>query len=104
MTNGTNPLKLRSIHHVELWVGNAKQAAYYYQNAMGFSQFAYAGLETGSREFTSYALRQGKATLVLTTPLADGGPMQDHLRKHGDAVRDIAFHVGDADAAFAEAV
>jgi 4-hydroxyphenylpyruvate dioxygenase len=104
MTNGTNPLKLRSIHHVELWVGNAKQAAYYYREAMGFSQFAYAGLETGSRDVTSYALRQGKATLVLSTPLSAAGPMQEHLRKHGDAVRDIAFHVGDTDAAFAEAV
>ena len=57
MTNGTNPLKLRSIHHVELWVGNAKQAAYYYRNALGFSQFAYVGLEIGSRDVTSYALR-----------------------------------------------
>lgn len=100
MTNGTNPLKLRSIHHVELWVGNAKQAAYYYRNALGFSQFAYAGLETGSREVTSYALRQGKATLVVSTPLRTEGPMQEHIRKHGDAVRDIAFHVADCDAAF----
>ncbi len=104
MTNGTNPLKLRSIHHVELWVGNAKQAAYFYREAMGFSQFAYAGLETGSRDTTSYVLRQGKATLVLTTPLGTSGPMLDHIRRHGDAVRDIAFHVGDTDAAFAEAV
>jgi 4-hydroxyphenylpyruvate dioxygenase len=104
MTGGTNPLSLRSIHHVELWVGNAKQAAYYYRNAMGFAEVAYAGLETGSREVTSYALRQGKATLVLSTPLTSSGPMQEHLRKHGDAVRDIAFHVNDTDAAFHEAV
>ena len=99
-----DPLKLRSIHHVELWVGNARQAAYYYRNAFGFSQFAYSGLETGSRDVTSYALRQGKATLILSTPLTADHPMHEHLRKHGDAVRDIAFHVGDADAAFAEAV
>ncbi len=44
----TNPLKIRSIHHVELWVGNAKQSTYFYRNGLGFSQFAYAGLETGS--------------------------------------------------------
>jgi 4-hydroxyphenylpyruvate dioxygenase len=99
-----NPLHLRNIHHVELWVGNAKQAAYFYRNALGFSQFAYAGLETGSRDVTSYALRQGKATLVLSTPLTADHPMQEHLCKHGDAVRDIAFHVADADAAFREAV
>jgi 4-hydroxyphenylpyruvate dioxygenase len=104
MTQGANPLKLRSIHHVELWVGNAKQAAYFYRHAFGFSQFAYSGLETGARDSTSYALRQGKAALVVKTPLSDSGPMAEHLRRHGDAVRDIAFHVADADAAFEQAV
>lgn len=104
MTNGTNPLQLRSIHHVELWVGNARQAAYFYRNALGFSQFAYAGLETGSRDVTSYAMRQGKANFVLSTPTGNNGFMTEHLRRHGDAVRDVAFHVGDADAAFEAAV
>jgi 4-hydroxyphenylpyruvate dioxygenase len=99
-----NPLGLRSIHHVELWVANARQASYFYRNAMGFSQFAYAGLETGSRNAARYALRQGKATLVLSTPLTTEGVMQEHLRRHGDAVRDIAFHVEDADQAFQTAV
>ena len=99
-----NPLKIRSIHHVELWAGNAKQAAFYYRNALGFTQFAYAGLETGSRRMTSYALRQGKANIVITTSLEAGGFFTEHLRKHGDAVRDIAFHVNDADAAYREAV
>ncbi|MBC8166075.1 MAG: 4-hydroxyphenylpyruvate dioxygenase [Bryobacteraceae bacterium] len=104
MANETNPLKLRSIHHVELWVGNARQAAYFYRQALGFSQIAYAGLETGSRDVTSYALKQGKAMLVLSTPLGTSGPVTDHIRKHGDAVRDIAFVVENADAAFTESV
>ena len=95
---------LLSIHHVEIWCGNAKQAAYYYRQALGFDQIAYAGLDTGSREFTSYALRQKKATLVLSTPLGTEGPMTEHIRSHGDAVHDIAFHVDDADAAYAEAI
>ena len=56
----TNPLKIRRIHHVELWVGNAKQSAFFYRNGLGFSQFAYAGLETGSRSVTSYALQTGQ--------------------------------------------
>jgi 4-hydroxyphenylpyruvate dioxygenase len=99
-----NPLRLKSIHHVEFWVGNAKQAAFYYRNAFGFSQFAYAGLETGQREVTSYALEQGKARLVLSTALTPDHPIADHVRTHGDGVRDIAFHVEDADAAFHEAV
>jgi 4-hydroxyphenylpyruvate dioxygenase len=58
----TNPLKLKRIHHVEFWVGNAKQAAYFYRKAFGFSQAAYLGLETGNRRRCSYALRQGQTT------------------------------------------
>jgi 4-hydroxyphenylpyruvate dioxygenase len=99
-----NPLKLRQIHHVEFWVGNAKQAAFYYRHAFGFSQFAYAGLETGQREMASYALRQGRARLVLRTPLTPDHPAADHIKLHGDGVRDIAFQVDDADKAFQEAV
>ncbi len=99
-----NPLRLRSIHHVELWVGNARQAAYYYRRAFGFAPFAYAGLETGRRDATSYALQQGKARLVLTSAFDPDDPVSDHVRRHGDGVRDIAFLVDDADAAFAEAV
>jgi len=99
-----NPLRLKSIHHVELWVGNARQAAYFYRQAFGFSQFAYAGLESGRRDAASYALQQGKARILLTTPYGPDDPLGDHLRLHGDGVRDICFHVDDADAAFAEAV
>jgi 4-hydroxyphenylpyruvate dioxygenase len=99
-----NPLRLKSIHHVEFWVGNARQAAFYYRNAFGFSQFAYAGLETGQRDVTSYALQQGKARIVVSTALAPDHPVADHVARHGDGVRDIAFHVDDADAAFREAV
>ena len=61
-----NPLKLRQIHHVEFWVGNAKQAAYYYRKAFGFSQFAYSGLETGKREMASYALATGQGAAGLS--------------------------------------
>jgi len=99
-----NPLKLKSIHHVELWVGNAKQAAYFYRQAFGFSQIAYAGLETGQRDHTSYALSQGKARLMVSSPLDSTGPIAAHIAAHGDAVRDIAFQVEDADRAFEEAV
>ena len=91
---------LRGTHHVELWVGNAKQAAYYYRKAFGFSQIAYSGLETGNRENTSYVLEQGKIKLVLTTPLSSNNRITNHLRKHGDGVRDIAFHVDDVESCF----
>ena len=99
-----NPLKLKRIHHVEFYVGNAKQASFYYRNAFGFSQVAYSGLETGNRQAASYLLRQGRADILLTTPLNPSSPASEHLRRHGDGVRDIALHVEDADLAFEEAV
>ena len=97
-------MKLKSIHHVEFWVGNAKQATYFYRQAFGFSQIAYSGLETGARDRASYALAQGKARLLLTSPLDSSGPISDHIARHGDSVKDIAFVVDDADLAFGEAV
>src|SRR4051812_26071374 len=102
MSGGSLPLK--AIHHVELLVGNAKQAAYYYRHAFGFSQLAYAGPETEVKEQASYVLYQGDIRLVLSTPLLPQEPMAEHLRQHGDGVLDIAFLVDDVDACFAEAI
>lgn len=99
-----NPLGLKKIHHVEFYVGNAKQAEFYYRKAFGFSRAAYSGLETGNRETTSYLLKQNNVNFVLTTPLSPEHPAAEHIKKHGDGVRDIAFHVEDADDAFSEAV
>ncbi len=99
-----NPLGLKKIHHVEFYVGNAKQAEFYYRNAFGFSRAAYSGLETGNRETTSYVMRQNRVNLVFTTPLSEEHEAAEHIRTHGDGVRDIAFQVEDADHAFNEAV
>jgi len=99
-----NPLKLKRIHHIELWVGNAKQSAFYYRKAFGFSQMAYVGLETGERTHTSYAMAQGKAEIVLTSPSTTDHPAMEFMKKHGDGVRDICLEVPDAEAAFHEAV
>jgi 4-hydroxyphenylpyruvate dioxygenase len=103
MTN-KNPLGLKKIHHVEFYVGNAKQSEFYYRHAFGFSRAAYSGLETGNREATSYVLRQNRVNFVLTTPLNAEHYAAEHIKKHGDGVRDIAFQVEDCDAAFNEAV
>jgi 4-hydroxyphenylpyruvate dioxygenase len=102
--SGGNPLGLKRIHHVELWVGNAKQAAFYYRKAFGFSQIAYSGLETGNRQFASYVLAQNKVRFVISTPFDPAHPASEHIKRHGDGVRDIALLVEDADFAFAEAV
>jgi len=99
-----NPLGLKKIHHIEFYVGNAKQAEFYYRKAFGFSRAAYSGLETGNRETTSYLLRQNRVNFVLTTPLNPDHPAAEHIKQHGDGVRDIAFQVEDADHAFNESI
>ena len=96
----SEPLPLQGVHHVELLVGNAKQAAYYYRKAFGFSQIAYAGPETGVRDQASYVMAQGKIRLVLSTPLTPEDPMGERHRLRGDSVLDIAFVVDDVDQHF----
>lgn len=90
--------------YVELYVGNAKQAAYFYKTAFGFQSLAYAGLETGVKDRCSYVVRQGKITLVLTSSFDPDSYISNHIRKHGDGVRVIALWVDDARKAYEESV
>jgi 4-hydroxyphenylpyruvate dioxygenase len=90
--------------HVELWVGNAKQAAYFYEHAFGFTRTAYTGPETGVRDRASYVLEQGEIRLVLTTALREDHEIARHHARHGDGVRDIALMVPDAAEAYRQAV
>lgn len=95
-------LPLLGTDYVEFYVGNAKQAAHYYKTAFGFQSLAYAGLETGLRDRTSYVLQQQKIKLVFTTALHSASPIGEHVKKHGDGVKVIALWVDDARAAFEE--
>lgn len=95
-------LPINGTDFVELYVGNAKQAAHYYKTAFGFQSVAYAGLETGLRDRTSYMLQQGKIRLVLTTPFDKDSEISNHIRVHGDGVKYIALWVDDARSAFEE--
>ncbi len=95
-------LPLLGTDYVELYVGNAKQSAHYYKTAFGYQSLAYAGLETGVRDRTSYVLKQDKIRLVLTTPLTQDSPINDHLKKHGDGVKIVALWVEDANSAYQE--
>jgi 4-hydroxyphenylpyruvate dioxygenase len=90
--------------YVELWVGNAKQAAYFYERAMGFTRTAYAGPETGVRDRASYVLEQGDIRVVVTCALREESEITKHHAKHGDGVRDIALTVPDATEAYRQAV
>ncbi|MFM9014745.1 MAG: VOC family protein, partial [Gemmatimonadota bacterium] len=90
--------------YIELWVGNAKQSQLFYRAVLGFQLIAYRGPETGVRDRASYVLEQGKIRLVLTTPMGPEGEVADHVRLHGDGVRDMAFWVDDARDAYAKAI
>ncbi|HMJ33404.1 MAG TPA: 4-hydroxyphenylpyruvate dioxygenase [Baekduia sp.] len=96
-------MPLNGIDHVELFVGNAKQAAFFYTRAFGFQLVAYSGLETGARDRASYVLRQGRIRLVLTGALGSDSPIAEHQHKHGDGVKVIALSVPSVDDAWREA-
>src|SRR5438067_1539141 len=93
-------IPLRRIDHVKLFVGNARQSAYFYRNAFGFDVVAYAGLETRVRHEAGYVLKQGQITFVLVSPLSDQHPDSQRLVRHGDGVMDVALEVDDVPAAY----
>jgi 4-hydroxyphenylpyruvate dioxygenase len=97
-------MPLNGIDHVEMWVGNAAQAAYFYEHAFGFRRVAFAGLETGVRDRASYVLEQGRIRLVVTGALHSDSEIARHHVRHGDGVRSIALSVPDVDDAYAEAL
>ncbi len=98
-----DPMPLLGVDHIELWVGNAAQSAYFLRTAFGFNEVAYAGLETGSRDRTSHVLEQGRVRLVVTGALRSDHPIAEHHRRHGDGVKVVALGVPDVDVAYREA-
>lgn len=97
-------LPINGTDYVEFYVGNAKQAAHYYQTAFGFQPLAYAGLETGITDRTSYVLQQGKIRFVLTTALIPDSDISEHVKQHGDGVKTVALWVDNARKSFDETV
>lgn len=95
-------LPLLGTDYVEFYVGNAKQSAHYYKTAFGYQSLAYAGLETGVKDKASYVLKQDKIRIVLTTPLTQDSPINEHLKKHGDGVKVARLWVEDARSAYEE--
>ena len=103
-TEAHDVFPINGTDYVEFYVGNAKQAAHYYQSAFGFQMIGYRGPETGVRDRVSYLLTQSKIRLVLTSPLGPDGAIAEHVKRHGDGVRDIALWVDDARDAHRKAV
>ncbi|HKF50297.1 MAG TPA: 4-hydroxyphenylpyruvate dioxygenase [Terracidiphilus sp.] len=102
LTTDRDFLPLKGTDHVEFYVGNARQAAYFYRAAFGMSLVAYAGPETGQRDRASYVVQQGKVRFVLTTPLRSSDPVAEHVHRHGDGVKVIGLWVDDARRAWRE--
>jgi len=96
-------MPIQNYDYLEFYVGNAKQAAYYFSNVWGFTPIANAGLETGVRDRTSYVVEQGNVRFVLTSPLGPEGEIAESVKLHGDGVKDIALRVDDAERAYREA-
>ena len=102
MESKSSSLPINGTDYIEFYVGNAKQAAHYYQSAFGFQPVAYAGLETGLTDRTSYVVRQDKITFVLTAALTPNSDVAHHHKLHGDGVKVIALWVDDARKSFKE--
>ncbi|HZU66839.1 MAG TPA: 4-hydroxyphenylpyruvate dioxygenase [Ktedonobacteraceae bacterium] len=96
-------MPIQNFDYIEFYVGDARQSAYYFSHGWGFTPIAYAGLETGVRDHSSYVLEQGNVRLVVTTPYGPEGAIAEHIKLHGDGVKDVAFRVDDAERAYREA-
>src|SRR5262245_10219677 len=96
--------ELRGFDYIELYVGNAVQAAYFFRSALGFEMTARAGLETGVRDRASILLEQNEIRLLLTSAQGPADSIAQHVSLHGDSVKDIAFLVDDVERAFTQVV
>ena len=100
ITQEADFLKITSFDHVHFWVGNAKQAMFYWWKAFGFQPVAYSGLETGNRQYASYVLQSGKIRFVVSAPYKPASEIAAHHLLHGDGVKHIALGVDDVEAAW----
>ena len=99
-----DPLRLIDVDHLRFYVGNAKQAAFFYASTFGFTVDQVADLTTGSRDAANYLLTQGNIRLIFTSGLSHDHEANEHVKRYGDGVRAIAFTVDDAEAAFNQAI
>src|SRR5438128_8209603 len=103
MNQNGDDFPILGIDHIEFWVGNALQSSYFFRKAWGFHETAYAGLETGVEDRTARLLEQGEIRFLLTGSLTPDTRIVEHVRAHGDGVKDVALHVPDAEEAWRHA-
>jgi 4-hydroxyphenylpyruvate dioxygenase len=100
LSSTTDTFPINGTDHLELYVGNAKQSAMYYQAALGFELVAYSGPETKVYDRVSYVLQQNKVRIVLTSSLSPDSEIAQHVALHGDGVKVLALWVDDAQQAY----
>ena len=96
-------VKINKVDHVEFYVGNAKQATFYWSH-LGFEPVAYTGLETGNRRYASWLMEQGKIRILLTSAYDPHDPIAAHCMLHGDGVKVIALEVDDVEQVWSETI
>jgi 4-hydroxyphenylpyruvate dioxygenase len=96
--------RLSGFDHLELWVGNARASAQLLESGFGFDCVAYAGPETGIPDRVSYLLEQGTIRFVVTAGLTPDSPVCQHVLRHGDGVRAVAFGTNAVGSVFGAAV
>ena len=104
ITEEADFLQIKSIDHIHFWVGNAKQAMYYWWKGFGFKPVAYSGLETGNRQFASYVLESGQIRFVISAPYGPTSEIAAHHLVHGDGVKVVAFEIEDVAQAYAAVI
>ncbi|MEY5032456.1 MAG: hypothetical protein RL354_1487, partial [Planctomycetota bacterium] len=104
LSTATDPLQLIDVDHVRFFVGNAKQAAFFYASAFGFQVDQIADLTTGSRDRAMYLLTQGNIRIILESSLTKDGQAAREAAQYGDGVKDLALTVFDAEAAWKQAI
>src|SRR5215470_3334893 len=100
MTEEADFLQIKSFDHIHFWVGNAKQAMYYWWKGFGFKPVAYSGLETGNRRFASYVLESGQIRIVVSSAYSPSDEIAAHQMLHGDGVKIVALGVDDVEKAY----
>lgn len=103
-TTAADPLRLIDVDYVQFYVGNAKQSAYFYAQAFGFEIEQVCDLTTGVRDTANYLLTQGNIRFLITTGLHSEHEAQKEVSLYGDGIKDIAFTVDDATAAYEQAL
>lgn len=106
-TKDYNPLGIRGIDHIEFYVDDAEKWAEFHERCLGMCRRSRADGSTGVVGRKAIIVGQGRINFLFAEPegnSAHADSIREHLAKHGNGVKDVAFRVRSAGAALAHAV